>query len=75
MLKTVSTSSRIIGGWAVAVVLIVAASIARGAGLWTTAFVLALCTAPGVVVALLAHGAPSPTVAQILHAVEKDRRP
>jgi hypothetical protein len=70
MLNTVFTPPRVIGGWAAAVALIVAASMAMGANLSTTVFALALCTTPGIVIALLAHSAPSPSVAQILYAVE-----
>jgi hypothetical protein len=74
-LNTVFTSPRLIGGWASAVALIVAASMAMGASLSTTAFVLALCITAGIVMVRLAHNAPSPTVAQILHAVDaKDGR-
>lgn len=75
MMNMVFTSSRLIGGWATAAALLVAASIAMGANLSTTAFVLALCTTPGIVIAVLARSAPSPSVAQILYAVEtKDGR-
>jgi hypothetical protein len=70
MLSTVFTSPRLIGGWAAAGALIVAASMAMGAKLSTTAWVLVLCITPGIVMALLAHSAPSPSVAQILHAVD-----
>ena len=70
MLSTVFTPSRVIGVWAAAIALIVAASMAMGANLSTTVFVLALCMTPGVVIAALAYSAPSPSVAQILYAVE-----
>ena len=64
-----------IGSWLAAVALIVAASMAMGANLSTTALLLALGIAPAIVIALLAHGTPSPSVAQILHSVEsKDGR-
>ena len=60
----------IIGGWIAAAAIIAVTSVARGAYLSTTALLVAFGVAPGVVIALLAHGAPSPPVAQILHAVE-----
>jgi hypothetical protein len=69
MVKTIFASS-IIGGWVAAVTIVTLSSVAMGASLSTTALLVALGVAPGIVVALLANGAPSPTVAQILHAVE-----
>jgi hypothetical protein len=45
---------------------------AMGANLSTTALLLALGVAPGVVVVLLAQSAPSPSVANILHSVERN---
>jgi len=75
MLNTANRSSWLIGGWIAAVAIITAASIAMGANGSTTALVLALALAPGIVVGFLAHSAPSPTVAQILHSAEtKDGR-
>jgi len=74
MLNTVFTPSRIIVGLAAGTALIVAAGLAVGASLSTAIFVLALFTTPGIVMALLAHSAPSPSVAQILYAVTKDGR-
>jgi len=75
MVKTTFTSSWVIGSWIAAVVMILGASLAMGANLSTTALLVALGVAPGIVVALLAGGTPSPTVAQILHPVEtEDRR-
>lgn len=60
--------TRVIGGWAMAVALIVAASMAMGASAWTTALFVALCVVPLVVAALLGdRGSSSPSVAQILH--------
>ncbi len=74
MVKTIF-ASWVIGGWIAAVAIITVASVALGARLSTTALLVALGVAPGSVIALLASGAPSPTVAQILHAVEtKDGR-
>ena len=74
MLNTIFTRSRIIVGLAAGAALIVAASLAMGARLSTTIFVLALSTTPGVVIALLARSAPAPSVAQILYTVTKDSR-
>lgn len=65
----------VVGPWFAALALTVAASVALKANPSTTALVLALGIAPAVVVALLAHGQPSPSVAQILYTVETtDRR-
>ena len=75
MLNTMWRSSGLVGGWLSGVAIIVAASVAMGANLSTSALLLVLGVAPGMVMAALANGAPSPTVAEILHAVEmKDGR-
>jgi hypothetical protein len=75
MVNTIFTSSWLIGGWIAAVAIIAVASVAMSANFSTTALLVALSIAPGIVVGLLAHGAPSPTVAQVLHPVEaKDGR-
>ena len=75
MLNTGFKSSWLTGGWVAAVALVVAASLAMGANLSTTAFIVALAITPGIVVAVLARSAPAQTVAQILHSVEtKDGR-
>ena len=75
MVNTIFTSSWLIGGWIAAVAFIAVASVAMSANFSTTALLVALSIAPGIVVGLLAHGAPSPTVAQVLHPVEaKDGR-
>jgi hypothetical protein len=50
--------------------MIVTASVAMGANRSTTAVLLALSLAPAIVIALLAHREPSPSVADILHPVE-----
>lgn len=74
MAKTI-VASRVVGGWIAAVAIITVATVTMGANLSTTVLLVALGIAPGIVVALLADSAPSPTVAQILHAVEtKDGR-
>jgi hypothetical protein len=75
MLNRVLRSSWLIVGWIAAVAMIMVASTATGANLSTTALLVALGIAPGIVVAFLAHRAPSPSVAQILHSAEtKDGR-
>ena len=74
MLKMTFRSAWLIGPWFGAVALIVAASMAIGASLSTTTLLLALGVAPAVVIALLAHHEPSPSVAQILYSVERDGR-
>lgn len=76
MLNKVFTSRRLIGSWVAAAGLIVAATMAMGATLSTTAVALALCLAPLIVVAVLARSAPPTSVSQILYALEtKDGRP
>ena len=63
------------GVWIAAVALIVAASMALGANLSTTALLLALGSAPAIVAALLARSVPSPSVAHVPYRVEtKDGR-
>jgi hypothetical protein len=75
MVSIALRSSLVIGGWILGVAIILVVSMAMGANLSTAALLVALGVAPGLVVALLAEGAPSPTVAQILHSVEtKDGR-
>ena len=75
MSNTRLRSSSLITAWGVSVMLIVAGSVAVGAHLSTTAILLVLGIAPAIVVAMLAHGQPSPSVAQILNSVEaKDDR-
>ena len=73
-MNTVFRSSLIVGSSA-ALAAIVGVSVAMDAKLSTTALLLALGMAPAIVMVLMANGAPAPTVAQILHAVEtKDGR-
>ena len=68
-------ASWVIGGWIAAEATITVTSMVLGANLSTTALLGALGVVPGIVIVLLASGAPSPTVAQMLHAVETtDRR-
>ena len=65
----------LLGTWAGLCAIIVAASNGMGANLSTTALLLALGATPGIVMLMLEHGAPSPSVAEILHAATKDGRP
>jgi len=66
----------LIGSSIIVLVLVVTVSMSMAASLSTTVLLAALGVAPGVVIALLKRGAASPTVAEILHAVnvEKGRR-
>ncbi len=70
MVNTRVKSSWIIAGWIAALAIIAVVSVAMNAHRSTTALLVALGMAPGIVVALAMAGTPSPTVAQILHAVE-----
>ena len=74
MVNTIFTSW-VIGGWIAAVAIIMVTSVAMGANPSTITLLVALGVASGIVAALLRDGAPSPTVAQILHSAEtKDGR-
>jgi len=66
----------LIGGWVVVPAVIVTISLSMAASFSTTLLLVALGVAPGVVIALLKRGAASPTVAEILYAVnaEEGRR-
>ena len=75
MSNTNFTTSRLIGSWIAALVILVAVSISLHARVSTTAFLFALGVAPGVVIAVLSRSAPVETVAQLLYATEtKDGR-
>jgi len=75
MLKSISRTW-LLGGWFAAVAVIVAWSVGMDARLSTSALLLLIGVAPAVVMVLIRAGAaPSPTVAEILHAVNaKDGR-
>lgn len=74
MLSNLSRSV-VVGGWVALLAVIVAVSIAMGANVSTTALLLALGIAPAIVALLIARGASSPSVAEILYSVEtKDGR-
>lgn len=70
MVNTAFRSSWLIVAWLLAVTMIVAASMAMSANLSTTAVLLALGIAPVIVIALLAHSEPAPSVAQMLRSGE-----
>jgi hypothetical protein len=76
MLNAFSRTQLLGGIWLAVVGLIVASSIAMGATLSTSAFVLALCMIPLGVMLVIGLGAPPPTVAELLYATnhEKDGR-
>ena len=75
MVNTAFRSSWLIVAWLLAVTMVVGVSMAMGASLSTTAVVLALGIAPVIIIALLAHPEPSPSVAQMLRSGEtKDGR-
>jgi hypothetical protein len=69
MLSTRARSG-VLAGWIASLAIIVAVSLAMGANMSTIALLLGVGVAPAVVTTLLAHGAPSPSVAEILHSVE-----
>jgi hypothetical protein len=60
----------VVGGWIASLAVIVVVSIAVDANVSTTALLVALDVAPALVVLIIAGGAPSPSVAEILHRVE-----
>ena len=66
----VDSRTWLIGGWIIALALVVTASMSMAASLSTTMLLAALGVAPGIVIGLLVRGAASPTVAEILHSVE-----
>jgi len=54
---------------------IIASSVAMGATLSTSALLLVMGVVPAIIMMLIRAGAPSPTVAEILHPVDvKDGR-
>ena len=75
MMSKTEFPSRLIVGWATVVAVMVVDSIGLNAALWTTAFLLALGIAPGILIMMLSDRATSPTVAEILHSVETEGRP
>lgn len=75
MVPAANRSSWMLAAWVAALTIIAVTSVAMDAHRVTTALLVALGIAPGIVVALVLAGAPSPTVAQILYSVDaKDGR-
>lgn len=74
MVNTFSRTGLLGGIWLAVVGVIVASSIAMGATMSTSAFLLALCMIPLGVMLVIGLGAPPPTVAELLYATEKDGR-
>ena len=68
-LNTLLTSPSVIGTCS-ATLLLTAAGVTLGATLSTTLILIALAAALGVVIAVLGHSAPSPSVVQILRGLE-----
>jgi hypothetical protein len=67
--------TRLLGVWFAVIAVAVASSVGMEARLSTSALLLVLGIAPVVVMLFLRAGAPSPTVAEILHSVNvKDGR-
>jgi hypothetical protein len=60
--------SAFVGGWVATLAVTLAVSAVMGASLSTTAFLVALGSAPWMLMLRLARSAPSPSVAEILYA-------
>ena len=75
MLNAVSRRWIVGGVWLATLIAIVGFSVSMGAALSTTVLVFALGVSPAIVMLVIGAGAPSPTVAQMLHSVRaKDGR-
>ena len=68
MLTSISRSW-LVGGWCATVAVLVAGTVALGADTSTSVILLVLGVTPAVIM-MLVGGAATPTVAEILHAVE-----
>jgi hypothetical protein len=70
MLKDI-TRNRLVGFWFAAVAVIIASAVAMGVnvGVGTSALLLTLSLVPPGIILALWHGAPPPTVGEILYAV------
>jgi hypothetical protein len=74
--RSVNNVSRtwLVGGvWFAALAVTVAGSVAMDARLSTSALLLVMGVAPAAVILLMGLGAPPPTVAEVLHAVDSKR--
>jgi hypothetical protein len=75
MVKT-TRRSWMIGGWMATMAVLVAVSMALDANRSTTGLLIALGVSLGLVIVFMSSRAPSPSVAEILHAVDtNERRP
>jgi len=75
MVNTRIPSSWMLAAWLAALAIIAVTSMAMGAHRVTTALLVTLGIAPGIVVALVLGGEPSPTPAQMLYSIRnKDGR-
>jgi hypothetical protein len=76
MVNAISRTQLLGGAWLVIVAGIVASSIAMGARVSTSAYLVALCMIPLGVMLVIGMGASPPTVAELLYATnhEKDGR-
>ena len=70
MVNPLSRSGLVVGIWLAALALIIGGSVALGATLTTSVVLLALGVAPVCVMLLIGFGAPPPTVAELLYAVD-----
>jgi hypothetical protein len=68
-----TTRARVIQIWFVGVVVVVAGAVVFGAGVTasTAAVLLVLCVVPPAIVLFLWPGVQSPTVAEVLHEVDR----
>jgi len=73
MLNTLSRSW-LIGGWLATLAVIIALGVTMGASASTVALLIALGTVPVVIIMISGAGSSSPTVAEILHTAETDKR-
>lgn len=73
MLNNLSRSW-LIGGWLATLAVIIALGVTMGAAASTVALVIALGTVPVMIILISGAGSSSPTVAEILHTAETDKR-
>lgn len=73
MVNTLSRTQLLGGIWLAVVGVIVASSVAMGATLSTSAFLLALCMIPLGVMLVIGLSAPPPTVAELLYATDHEK--
>ena len=76
MLKEISrTRTRLVGFWFAAVAVIIAWVVATGVNIAisTAALLLTLCLVPPAIMLLVFRGAPPPTVAELMYAVDNQK--